>query len=252
MGRRPEVACIRRRERGSALVGGAGTLVKEEDLMTAVTTEAFRSIYRNNTWAMGQSKSGPGSDPGPTRSYRRFLKRFLRQREVRSVVDLGCGDWTSTRLIDWSDIDYLGLDVVPEVIQGNCRQYGRPGVRFDVADLAGEDELPPADLAICKEVLQHLPNADVLRVLGKLGSFKMALLVNDRQGSYECTWRNLWRGRPFDGTNGDVEPGGYRPLQLLEDPFNLNAEVVLRYRCGFNEDRWDKEVLLWTNPAQLH
>jgi SAM-dependent methyltransferase len=219
--------------------------------MTATTTEAFRSIYRNSTWAFGQSKSGPGSDPKPTRRFRRFLAGFLRQRDVRSVVDLGCGDWTSTRLIDWSGIDYLGLDVVPEVVQANRQRHARPGIRFDVADLASDDPLPPADLAICKDVLQHLPIADVRRFLAKLGAYKTALLVNDRRGRYACTWRNIWLGRPFTGINEDAAPGDYRPLRLLEAPFHLRAEIVLRYRCGFGEDRWTKEVLLWTNPARL-
>jgi SAM-dependent methyltransferase len=217
--------------------------------MTA-TTEAFRTIYCTHAWP-GQSKSGAGSDPGLTRRYRRFLADFFRRRGIRSVVDLGCGDWTSTRLIDWSGIDYLGLDVVPEAVEDNRERYGRPGIRFAVMDLAGDEDLPSADLAICKEVLQHLPNAAVERVIAKLGSFKMAILVNDSQGNYVGNWGTLWRGRPFLGTNEDIALGGYRPLKLREAPFNLDAQVMMRYRCGYGEHQWTKEVLLWTNPARL-
>ena len=75
-------------------------------------------------------------------------------------MDLGCGDWASSRLVDWSGIDYLGLDVVPVAIE-HCRtHYRRPGVRFEVFDLV-EETRRLADLLICKEVLQHLPNAGV-------------------------------------------------------------------------------------------
>jgi len=217
---------------------------------TAMMTEAFRSIYRDHVWR-GQSRSGAGSDPGPTLRYRRLLKGFFRQRGIRSVVDVGCGDWTSSQLIDWSGIDYLGLDVVPEVVESNRERYARPGIRFDVTDLANDVDLPSADLAICKEVLQHLPNAAVERFLANLSSYKMAILVNDCQGNFVGNWRTLWQGQPFSGTNKDILPGGYRPLKLRESPFNLDSEVMLRYRCGFGEHQWTKEVLLWCNPARL-
>ena len=86
-------------------------------------------------------------------------------------------------------------------------------------------------------------------MLSKLGSYRMAILVNDCQGNFVGTWRTLWQGRPFVGTNADIPPGSYRPLKLRESPFNLEAEVMLSYRCGFGEHQWTKEVLLWTNRS---
>jgi SAM-dependent methyltransferase len=223
--------------------------VKEAELdLMSTAHKAFQSIYRDHSWG-GASKSGPGSDPELTRRYRYFLGGFLRARNVRRVVDLGCGDWASSRLIDWSGIDYLGLDVVPEIIEQNQRKFARPGIRFAVTDLANE-ELPPAELAICKEVLQHLPNVAVARILAKLPAYQMAILVNDSKGTSVGSWRTLWRGRPLGETNEDISPGGYRPIKLREAPFNLKARVLMRYRCGFGEYRWTKEVLLWTNPAR--
>ena len=99
----------------------------------STVSEAFRTIYQSHSWG-GKSKSGPGSDPNSTRRYRRALARFMRKNRVRSVVDLGCGDWASSRLIDWSGIDYLGLDAVPEVVERNQRAFGRTGIRFEVAE----------------------------------------------------------------------------------------------------------------------
>ena len=139
--------------------------------------ERFGRIYTQHDW-LGESQSGPGSDPVRTRAYRRLLRRILRRHRIRSVVDLGCGDWASSRLVDWSGTDYLGLDVVPEVVERCRATYARPGVRFEVLDLMTE-EPPPADLLICKEVLQHLPNAAVHRALSLLGRYRLALLVND-------------------------------------------------------------------------
>src|SRR4051794_16897821 len=98
--------------------------------MSRPMTEYFQSIYRDHVWG-GQSRSGPGSDPQTTRPFRDFLDCFLVDHRVLSVVDIGCGDWTSTRLVHWHGADYLGLDVVPELVDANNARFGRPGVRFD-------------------------------------------------------------------------------------------------------------------------
>ena len=134
------------------------------ETMTQSAAGAFSAIYSKHSWKTegAESLSGPGSDPVRTRAYRRLLEKLLRRHRVRSVVDLGCGDWASSRLVDWSGIDYLGLDVVPVAIEHCQTHYSRSGVRFEVCDLI-QEEPPPADLLICKEVLQHLPSAGVHR-----------------------------------------------------------------------------------------
>jgi SAM-dependent methyltransferase len=216
----------------------------------------FEGIYSGHAWG-GTSRSGPGSDPSATRKFRLFLEQFLRSRNVKNVVDLGCGDWASTRLINWSGVDYLGVDIVPDVVERNRSEFGRPGVRFAVSNFVDE-ALPPADLVICKEVLQHLPKADVEKVLAKLPVYRMAILVNDDCMEQAGGLRTLWRSWPLTEPNVEIEPGGYRPLRLREAPFNLDAELVLDYwnkapmALGNRSMmvQWHKEVLLWTNPAQ--
>jgi hypothetical protein len=212
--------------------------------------EAFSAIYEGHAWKTEGtvSLSGPGSDPVRTRAYRRLLARVLRRYRVRSVVDLGSGDWASSRLVDWSGIDYLGLDVVPFAVE-HCRtHYGRPGVRFEVFDLL-QDEPPPGDLLICKEVLQHLPNWAVHRALSFLGRYRLALLVNDLHETYR---EPGWFKRPYKISaepNLDIEIGSYRPLHLNAEPFNLGAREVLDYWNRDGAHGWLKQCLLWENPS---
>ena len=80
---------------------------------TGFEMNIFEHIYRNDLWHGG---SGPGSFPEVNRPYVRFLQSFLLQNQIRSVVDLGCGDWQFSRGIDWGSTRYLGLDVVPHVL----------------------------------------------------------------------------------------------------------------------------------------
>src|SRR5262245_29313321 len=110
----------------------------------------FDRIFSERVWG-GESRSGPGSDPRRTRHYRALLARSCLQPAIRRVVDLGCGDWSSSRLMDWSGIDYVGIDVVPDLVERLTSQYARPGVRFLHGD-ATRMPLPDADLAICKDV----------------------------------------------------------------------------------------------------
>jgi hypothetical protein len=80
--------------------------------------------------------------------------------------------------MDWSGIDYLGLDIVASLIETNQRRFGAPNIRFAAADIV-RDELPPADLLIVKDVLQHLSNADITRFRAQLPRYRHVLIVGD-------------------------------------------------------------------------
>lgn len=185
----------------------------------------FDRIYRENLWGEG---SGTGSSEEATRAYRDFLHNFLRSNEVRSVVDLGCGDWRFSRLIDWSGIDYLGVDVSKVALQAALRFEG-PGVRFRALDAVTE-ALPPADLLIAKDVLQHWSNADILALLPKLKGFRYALITNG------------FLPQDAARTNEDMAAGmDYRPVDLRRPPFRLPGAYV----AWFAADE-PKYSFLWT------
>src|SRR5882762_4435764 len=95
--------------------------------MMAYTMNTFEEIYAQNAWGFG---SGHGSLPAATKGYRTFLTQFLKQNSIKSVVDFGSGDWQFSRLIDWSGIEYLGLETVPPLTKKNEQTYGTPHIRF--------------------------------------------------------------------------------------------------------------------------
>lgn len=53
-------------------------------------SKRFEEIYATNEWGHG---SGEGSLPVHTRGYVAFLQAFLAEKNITSVVDMGCGDW---------------------------------------------------------------------------------------------------------------------------------------------------------------
>ena len=120
------------------------------------TEKVFTHIYTLGEWdESGFSLSG--SQVEITQVYMDYLQNFLREHEIHSVVDLGCGDWAFSRYIDWKGIEYLGIDIVKSVVERNQRLFTQPNVTFIYAD-ALNMELPEADLLLCKDVFQHLPN----------------------------------------------------------------------------------------------
>jgi len=175
----------------------------------------FNKYYSTNAWIGGGS--GSGSTAENTIAYREFLSSFLRQFEIKSVVDLGCGDWQFSRLIDWSGIDYLGIDV-SEIVLKNTKTFTGSNVRFANMDALSGD-LPAADLLIVKDVIQHWSNSDIAHLIPALKRYKYALITNT---SHKNTKR----------INENIRPGACRPVDLSAEPFNVDGSFVLAFHAG--------------------
>jgi SAM-dependent methyltransferase len=176
---------------------------------------AFESIYSQGVWD-AEGFSLANSTIGANYSYVIFLQNFLKENAIRSVVDIGCGDWRLSAHIDWSGIDYQGFDVVKYVVDRNTNLYGTDNIHFTYADVLDID-LPDADLVICKDVFQHLPNSMVLQLLTKFSRYRHCL-ITDYVGP----------PAPFI-LNGDIPIGSFRPIDLMQPPFNVKGKVVLTF-----------------------
>lgn len=179
--------------------------------------DVFARAYKDGRWHNG---SGSGSSEANTAAYRDFLQAYMRDAGVRSVLDIGCGDWQFSRLIDWRGIAYIGVDVVPELIIANSLKYSTATVSFGVADALGLAQLPPADLVLVKDLLQHWPDAAV-HELGRRLAGRRALLTYDLD----------------TGPHTDIAPGGHRGLDLTAAPFGWPAVERLHYESVSHEGK---------------
>jgi hypothetical protein len=178
----------------------------------APASEVFGRYYDSDpAWGGG---SGSGSDPYFTIEYRCFLDKFLRMNDIRSVVDVGCGDWSFSRLLDLRGISYLGLDVVPNIVAKNNRAFGSDTCKFEV--------MPESPALV--------PGADLL-----VPKFKFALLTNSfrKHGAAH---------------NVDINLGEFRCLDLTAPPFSLNGVYVLE----FGSSVWERirTLLVFGNTSQ--
>lgn len=173
--------------------------------------EIFTEIYDKNVWG----GSGGGSSPENTVEYRKLLQKFLKDYEINSVIDYGCGDWSFSHLIDWSGINYLGVDCVESVIESNIKKHKKPGVSFQHFHT-----VPPyrADLLILKDVLQHWDNQSIIDFFNSIyrnPSFVIVpikyILITNTLGTSE----------------NDITPGDCRGLSAKLYPLNqFNPEIL--------------------------
>lgn len=213
------------------------TSVFAEDTMSSNRT-VFNDIYEKGEWARDnngkiltyQWTSGSGSSPENCKFYMEFLKDFLKKHDIKTVVDLGCGDWQFSHLINWNGIQYTGIDVADSVIEKNVKNYSAKNIAFIRAD-AIEYSLPKADLLLCKEVFQHLPFKDIWLILAQFNKYKYCLILNDVDPT-TLTCENV-----------DMSRGAYRPIDLTKPPFSLKGRKVLSYASGLET----KQLLLIEN-----
>jgi hypothetical protein len=221
--------------------------------MTESRKLIFEEIYSKHEWS-GGSRSGPGSDPQHTTAYVQFVNEWLETHEnVRHLVELGCGDWATSRLLHFGlTRTYLGTDIVSGVIESNRDRYGAANVKFQCCDFLDE-EVPGGDLLLVKDVLQHLSNAGVMRFFASvLPRYGYAIITNDAAKYEERRRFHIWRTRrDLAMPNVDTPDGGSRPLILEASPFNLAVAERFHYpvvlQMAPRRIVYVKEVLVWKN-----
>jgi hypothetical protein len=140
--------------------------------------QVFSRIYERGLWgkSTGQFYSGSGSTDTHAVAYVEAIAKYVAAHSIGTVVDLGCGDYSIGRRIADLGIDYTGVDVVPALIRHHTAQHGSPRVRFAHVDIVS-GELPAGDLCLIRQVLQHLSNEQISKILPNLARYKHVLVT---------------------------------------------------------------------------
>lgn len=188
--------------------------------------EVFSEVYRCKLWGAGAGAfySGPGSDPENASAYCDLVRdtaSSIGSREI-TIVDLGCGDFRVGRQFLAPGIRYIGIDVVPELIAYNTRAFGGGAATFVCGDIV-HDELPPGDICLVRQVLQHLSNAEIAKILDKLRAYEVSLITEHYPKDLSG-----WKANVDKPHGGDVRFGDNSAVFLDQPPFNVaNAQLVL-------------------------
>ena len=203
-----------------------------ENVRCADMKEQFDSIARENLWRSRESLSGLGSELAMTAVYRAELVSFLNRRQMKTMFDAPCGDFNwMPAVLARTNVGYIGGDIAPTLIERNRRMFPQHEfIEFDIT----RDDFPAADLWQCRDCLFHLSDELIWATLANFVRSKCeyALLT-----TYKGVLRNV-----------DIEPGGWRYLDLTKRPFRLpRPEAMLRdYRIGRDFPRY---LGLWHRKA---
>jgi hypothetical protein len=172
----------------------------------------FTDIYQTNAWQNAESRSGPGSTVARCQPVIRALRELVEFFAVKTLLDAPCGDFNWMKEVPLEDVRYIGIDVVPEFIEGNRVLHGSSRREFHCRDFTC-GPLPRADMIFCRDGLVHLSFADVLKALSTFQHSRARYLV-------ATTF-------PAQSVNEDIATGGWRPLNLQRAPFHLPPPVRL-------------------------
>jgi len=180
----------------------------------------MRDIYLNKRW--GGKKydfySGFGSHSKKVvKPYVKVIRGFLDSHENKLIVcDIGCGDFNVGSQLVAHAKTYFAVDVVQELISRNKELFKHDKLIFDCIDIINE-QLPIGDCVIIRQVLQHLSNEDIKKIIPKLQKFKYAIVT-------EHLPKKEFIANKDKTTSVNIRLSKGSGVVLHEEPFNLKAK----------------------------
>ena len=207
--------------------------------MITYVKDIFTDIFYCKAWGDIESCSGPGSSVAEASTIAKEIPKLVKLYNIRTFLDLPCGDFNWMQHVDLGVDKYIGADIVQEIVQSNVEKYSSPTREFKHLDLLS-DNLPSADLVLCRDCLVHLAFPDIAKALTNLHNSGIHYLLT--------TTFPKWTA------NGKIETGGWTPRNLALAPFNFPEPIeLINENCpafGFS----DKSLGLWrinSLPKQL-
>jgi len=194
----------------------------------------FIYIYKVGYWKSNNTKSlsGAGSSMAATSNLRNELLDTFCKLNISSIFDVPCGDfhWMQNSLND--SFDYIGGDIVPDLIKNNILLYsGLTNVKFIQFDLVN-DQLPEVDCIFIRDCLVHLNDSDIFKILEKIKKSKIKFLFStsfETDSQIELTSADRWR-----------------PINLCLPPYNMpDPLLILNDSHDINKYESLKRMLVW-------
>ena len=220
--------------------------------------KVFTEIYNKNIWGDGSShspRSGYGSKPENAKPYAQFVQSIIKSYSIKSVLDIGHGDWAMWSDYKFEDVRYIGIDIAVGLSEKVSHEFASSNRSFFHTSVF-KSGLPKVDLVISKEVLQHLSNQEVIKKLKEINNNKYLILSNARYSDKRILQKIkyfiqprirlsklLSRKNPFYGVallrnNSDIVTGEFRGLDLERSPF---VEYLKDYRILEKFDYRDRK-----------
>jgi hypothetical protein len=197
--------------------------------------EIFTKIFQTGAWRSRESASGPGSTVKITGTIRALIPDLIEKYELQTILDIPCGDFNWMKEVDLSSVNYLGADIVTDLVAQNNEKYSRDNTKFTQMDLT-TDGLPCVDMIITRDCLVHLSFAECAQAVNNIKNSGSTYLL-------ATTF-------PALTSNENIATGGFRKLNLALEPFNFPSPLELVSENHDVRSNPHKSLGLW-NISQL-
>ena len=212
---------------------------------------SFVEIFQKRYWGARKSDpaelsaSGDGSTLWRTSLVRNTLEcvikdiKYALKKKVLRVLDIPCGDlrWMSVFLRNRTDLEYTGMDIVPDIIKHHKKTYSDHAWTFRVHDIVAEPLTTSYDLIFSRDMTQHLTIGDTLRVLKHFSASGSHFAMLTTYPSTVHNERDLNLG----------SKGRYHSQDLERPPYSLTRPICVRQE---KEKGGPEYSALWRIPLK--
>lgn len=195
--------------------------------------KVFSDIYKKNLWGSEESVSGQGSSLDMSSEAVKCTQLVIEQLKPTSILDLPCGDFNWMQHVDLNGINYIGGDIVEELIHLNNKKHKANNIDFRQLDII-RDELPSADLIIVRDCFVHFSYEKIFQSIENIRRANCKYILT-------TTFNN-------QSLNYDIVTGDWRPINLCKKPFNFPEPLMfVEEYCPtkFKKDNRGKSLALW-------
>lgn len=216
--------------------------------------EMFDYIWENDGFFTGggESRSGAGSTIEATESLRKEIIKLIKEKNIKTVVDIPCGDFNWMKEIVFRFDSYIGGDIVSKCIKENNSRYGNSRIKFIEHDIL-KDPIPDGDLLLVRDLIGHYPLSDGKKIINNILKSNCKYLLT-------TTWYNIYDSEyHLKHINEEIPTGRWFPVNLMSEPFNLPYPdfIIEEENKVENYDKGNRKILgFWEieklkNPIKL-
>lgn len=202
----------------------------------------FFNIYKTNHWGSDQSASGKGSELYQAKNSIDTIKTVIDNYKISSIFDASCGDFNWMRMVDLSNVNYIGSDIVKDLVESNNKKYSMDNISFISLDMT-EDNIPKSDLVLVRDTFFHFSNNLIKKAINNIKKSESKYLLTTSYIGDTSIYENLSDSK--NNLNSDIKTGEWRYLDLCKKPFSLPqyiesfVEVEMPNQKGKSLCLWD-------------
>ena len=190
-----------------------------------------RIIFEYGNWRDRDTICGFGSTLEATEYIRAQLPLLCESLNIKTMLDVPCGDFNWMKEVSLPKVKYIGADVVKKLIIKNVELYSKENREFIYLDVT-RDRIPKVDLILCKDLFIHFSFEDIMLTLKNFKASDAKYLL---ASTYMGEIKNIDRSTPC-----------CRLINLQTAPFNFPAPLeIIPEKTELRHEYSKKVLALW-------